>query len=164
MKRLVLIAHDIRLANNVGSLLRTADGLGVYKVFLTGYTPYPSKAGDRRLPHIQAKVARRIHKTALGAEDNLDWDYHEDLRSLIADLKADGFIMLALEQSPRATRLQDYSPKGRAALIVGNEVDGIDDDVLALCDKILMIPMAGHKESFNVAVAAGIALFHLKLS
>jgi 23S rRNA (guanosine2251-2'-O)-methyltransferase len=164
MKRLVLIAHDIRSANNVGSLLRTADWLGADKVFLTGYTPYPPKAGDRRLPHIQAKMARRIHKTALGAEDSLDWDYHEDLKALIADLKADGFIMLALEQSPLAIRIQDYSPKGRAALIVGNEIDGIDVDVLALCDEILMIPMAGHKESFNVAVAAGIALFHLKLS
>jgi 23S rRNA (guanosine2251-2'-O)-methyltransferase len=129
---------------------------------LTGYSPYPAKTDDERLPHIQAKIGRQIQKTALGAQDSVEWDYQADLITLIESFKSDGFIMLALEQSPRAVELQDYESSGDIVLIVGNEVEGIENEILSVCDEVVVIPMAGKKESYNVAVAAGMALFHLK--
>ncbi len=164
MRRLVLVAHDIRSAHNVGSLLRTAEGLGIDKVYLTGYSPYPAKKDDSRLPHVVSKLARQIHKTALGAERSVKWDYAPDIKSLIAELKAAGFTVAALEQTPAAADLRTYAAQNDIALIVGNEVDGIPEDILRISDEAIAIPMAGRKESFNVAVAAAIALYHLQLS
>lgn len=163
-RKLILVAHNIRSANNVGSLLRTADGLGVDNVYLTGYSPYPAKQNDPRLPHLRLKLERRIHKTALGAEDSVSWEHQENLMSLIPKLKADGFMVLALEQTPRSIELSKFRVKKDVALIVGNERTGVEEEILALCDQGLVIPMAGQKESFNVAVAAAIALYHLKFS
>ncbi len=87
-KSLIIIAHNIRSAHNVGALLRTADGLAVDHVFLTGYTPYPLQAGDKRLPHLAAKIHKLIHKTALGAELSVSWKYHQDISSLLTTLKS----------------------------------------------------------------------------
>lgn len=160
MRHLVLIAHNLRSTHNVGSLLRTADGLGVTRVYLTGYTPYPSLPHDDRLPHIHAKLTRQIHKTALGAEVSQAWEHHADVLPLLAQLQADGYTIAALEQTPAATALPSYQPPAKLALLVGREVEGIEPEVLAACDTHLVIPMFGRKESFNVAGAAAMAVYH----
>lgn len=144
-------------------MLRTADGLGLEHVHFTGYTPYPKRDGDTRLPHLAEKINRQIHKTALGAEDSMPWSHTEDILPLIAILKAEGYTVVALEQAPHAVKLPDFHTRdARIALIVGREVEGIEPEVLAACDCTLEIPMEGQKESYNVAVAAAMALYHLR--
>jgi len=160
MSDLVLIAHNLRSCHNVGSLLRTAEGLGVKKVFLTGYTPYPLDDNDLRMPHLAAKISQRISKTALGAESTLAWEHHETIKSVLANLKANGYRIVAIEQAPTATVLPEYKPESKTALVVGREVEGIEPEILALCDQIVEIPMFGKKESYNVVQAAAMALYH----
>lgn len=162
MVNLILIVHNVRSAHNVGSLLRTADGLGVRQVYLTGYTPYPKVKADIRLPHESARVSKRIEKTSLGAEKYVDWRQTEDIRSLIKGLKADGFKIIALEQATGSKKLEGYNDKNDAALIVGSERGGLSRDILCQCDEIIEIPMLGHKESFNVSVAGAMALYRLR--
>lgn len=162
MRQLVLIAHNLRSTHNVGSLLRTAEGLGVQRVYLTGYTPYPALANDTRLPHEAVKLHKQIQKTALGAEASLAWTYKPDIQAAIARLKADGFVVAGLEQAANAVLLPEFAPPERLALIVGREVEGIETEVLAACDVVLEIPMFGKKESFNVVQAAAMALYHCK--
>src|SRR5690554_3504656 len=99
MRRLVLIAHDIRSCHNVGALLRTADGMAVERVYLTGYTPFPQQPDDKRLPHLAKKIDRQIHKTALGAENTIDWQYEADITALIARLTGAGYTVAAVEQA-----------------------------------------------------------------
>lgn len=164
MAEIILIAHNIRSCHNVGSLLRTAEGLGIAKVYFTGYTPYPLKGGDRRMPHIARKLHAQIHKTALGAEDMVDWRHNDDIDSVISQLKEDGYEIAALEQSDRSTPLPDFQSTGKTALIVGREVEGVEQEVLERCDKIIEIPMKGKKESFNVSAAAAMAMYHLVYS
>ena len=163
MPKVVLIAHNIRSCLNVGSLLRTSEGLGVEHVYLTGYTPYPLEQHDTRLPHLARKIASRISKSALGAETMIPWTHYDDVIQLLARLKADGYELVALEQDNRSTPLIEFNPAKPIALIVGREVDGVESEILALCDHIVEIPMAGRKESFNVSVAAAIALYQLCL-
>lgn len=163
-RRVSLIVHDVRSALNVGSLLRTADGLGVGPVYLTGYTPYPRQPDDSRLPHIVEKVEHRIKKTALGAEKSVDWHKEDDINSLIKRLKAKGWQIVGLEQTPSSVSLIDFKPSAKVVLIVGSEVGGLAGELLASCDQLVEIPMRGSKESFNVAVAAAIALYHLSLA
>lgn len=158
----MLIAHNIRSCHNVGSLLRTADGLAVSEVICTGYTPYPLSDNDPRMPHIAAKTDRQIHKTALDAEKTQRWSRQEDIYAVIADMKRQGFTVAAVEQAPGAILLPAFRPEEKLALIVGREVEGIEPEVLKLCDHILEIPMFGKKESFNVAVAAAMALYHCR--
>lgn len=162
MKQLVLIAHNLRSAHNVGSLLRTADGLGVQEVFLTGYTPYPLQAGDSRLPHLAQKIDKQIAKTALGAEKTVQWQHQTNIKSVLEHLQRQDFAIAALEQAPDAIALPKFAPPDKLALIVGREVEGIEPEILDLCDLILEIPMLGKKESFNVAQAAAMALYHLR--
>lgn len=161
-QEIVLIAHNLRSTHNVGSLLRTGEGLGISQVFLTGYTPFPAAPDDPRLPHIRDKINNQIHKTALGAEENISWTVSEQIEPVLRKLKNDGFTIAGLEQDPHSIPLQQYNPPERVALIVGREVEGIEPDILELCDTVLEIPMAGRKESFNVAQACAMALFHLK--
>jgi len=162
MRQLVLIAHNLRSAHNVGSLLRTAEGLGVKQVFLTGYTPYPLAQNDDRLPHLALKIDRQIGKTSLGAEKTIDWRHADEIDSVLADLKEKGFTIAALEQAPESIKLPDYRPPDKLALIVGREVEGLERAVLDSSDLILEIPMLGQKESFNVASAAAMALYHCR--
>lgn len=162
MQHLVLIVHDIRSAHNVGSILRTADGLGVDHVYLTGFTPYPATAEDARLPHIAAKMTRAIHKTALGAEVTTKWSHETDIYALLNDLRGAGFNLIALEQSPNSISLNDFKPPVQSCLILGREVEGIAKDLLDLVDTVIEIPMHGAKESLNVAQAAAIALYQIK--
>lgn len=162
MREIVVIAHDIRSCHNVGSLIRTAEGLGINKIYLTGYTPYPSQKLDSRLPHIHKKLNRQIHKTALGAENSIDWEHHPDVAVLIDSLKSSGYTALALEQTKNSTKLPDYNPPQKVALILGREIEGLDSKILKKCDEVIEIPMLGKKESFNVVEAASIALYHLR--
>jgi tRNA G18 (ribose-2'-O)-methylase SpoU len=162
---IVLIAHNIRSTHNVGSILRTADGFGVAKVYLTGYTPYPTQPNDSRLPHLRDKLTMQIHKTALGAEVTMSTEHRETPDSLLQDLKDDGYELVALEQSPKSVFLPEFTPRGyKLALLLGEEVHGIEPHLLKLCDAIVEIPMRGHKESFNVSVATGISLYELSKS
>ncbi len=160
--QIILIAHNLRSTHNVGSLLRTAEGLGVARVLLTGYTPYPLQPDDDRLPHLAQKIDRQISKTALGAEKLVDWRHFATIEQAITDLRKQGFVIAALEQAPGATELLSFEPPEKLAIIVGREVEGIEPAVLALCDLILEIPMLGRKESFNVVQAAAMALYHCR--
>jgi 23S rRNA (guanosine2251-2'-O)-methyltransferase len=162
MRQLVLIAHNLRSSLNVGSLLRTCEGLDVSQVWLTGYTPYPRRAHDQRLPHIAAKADRQITKTALGAEKLVSWRHSADIFDGLQELRRQGFTIAALEQQAGSIRLPDFAPPDKLALIVGREVEGLEAGILAQCDQIVEIPMFGQKESFNVAVAAAIALYHCR--
>jgi tRNA G18 (ribose-2'-O)-methylase SpoU len=162
MREIVLIAHNLRSTHNVGSLLRTADGLGVNALYLTGYTPYPLGPNDSRLPHEAQKIDKQIAKTALGAEKSLNWHCRQDIETLINELRKDGYLVAALEQAPGSTKLPDFRPPAKIVLIVGREVEGIETEILNLCDEILEIPMLGQKESFNVVQAAAMALYHIR--
>jgi tRNA G18 (ribose-2'-O)-methylase SpoU len=163
MRNLVLIAHNLRSTHNVGSLLRTADGLGVEKVYLTGYTPYPTQVIDDRLPHMAQKIDKQIKKTALGAENSIISEHVELIETVILELKDKGYWILALEQSPESTSLYEFIPPNKVALIVGREVEGIENEVLKLCNQTVEIPMQGKKESFNVVQAAAMAMYHARL-
>lgn len=164
MPEICLIIHDIRSTHNVGSLLRTAEGLGVSRVYFTGYTPYPKTLVDERLPHISKKLTSQIHKTALGAEDLVQWQVHDDILQLIGELKTAGYRIVGLEQSARASRLPDYHSPSKIVLLIGREVEGLALDLQNICDDLIEIPMYGQKESFNVVQAAAIALYTLRES
>lgn len=161
MKQLVLIAHNLRSTHNVGSLLRTAEGLGVQEVFLTGYTPYPETKSDTRIPHISRKLSKQINKTALGAENMINWQHQSDVKLVIKELKHKGFQIIGLEQTAESRLLTDTKFDNNVALLVGREVEGVEPEILKLCDLSVEIPMQGKKESFNVAQACAMALYHL---
>ncbi len=146
-----LILPDIRSCHNVGAMFRTADAFGVSKLFLVGYTAQP--------PKIQ------IDKVSLGAEKWMPWESRKDLKRLIKSLKKKGVLIVGLEKSDMSEeigRLKDWKIDSDIALIVGNEVDGISEDILALCDKVVHIPMYGKKESLNVSVAAGVGMYAIQ--
>ena len=158
---LIVIAHNIRSAHNVGALLRSCDGFGVRRFYATGYTPYPTLTDDTRLPHLRDKLHRQIAKTALGAERTVDVRYCDDIIALLQNYHQQGFTIAALEQTAHSVMLPDYQPPRRLVLLLGEELHGITKKLLDLCDIALEIPMNGYKESFNVSVAAGIALYAL---
>lgn len=157
-----MILHNIRSTYNVGSIFRTADGFGVQRLLLSGYTPYPAIPEDTRLPHIRNKTSSQIHKTALGAELAVSFDYQP--APDLMQLRQAGYTIVALEQTVTATPLPEYRPAEKVALLLGEEVNGIDPNLLKLCDEHVEIPMKGSKESFNVSVACGIALYALRFS
>jgi tRNA G18 (ribose-2'-O)-methylase SpoU len=161
---IVLIAHDIRSCHNVGSLLRTAEGLGVTKVYLTGYTPYPEEVNDKRLPHIAKKLHLQISKTALGAEDIINWEHKVEILPLLDELETAGYKLLALEQSNTSIPLPQFKPTNKIAMLIGREVEGIDTDLLKRIPDHVEIPMLGKKESFNVVQATAIALYHCRFN
>lgn len=162
MRQIVLIAHNVRSSHNVGSLLRTAEGLGLRHVYMTGYTPYPAIDNDSRLPHLARKITGQINKTALGSEQLVKWSHAESIEDLINDLKDEKYFVYALEQAEESISLLKFLPPKKVAILVGNEVRGLGDDILKLCGGILEIPMLGEKESFNVAQAAAMALYHCR--
>lgn len=159
MRNIIVIAHNIRSTYNVGSIFRTCEGFGVEKLILSGYTPYPLVKNDSRLPHITEKITRQIHKTALGAEQIVSFAYHETLDLDHPDLAK--YRLVALEQAPSSISLRDYQPPQNIALLIGEEVHGITSELLSQVSDIIEIPMRGQKESFNVSVATGIALYEL---
>lgn len=157
----VLIAHNLRSCYNVGSLLRTCDGLNV-DMIMTGTTPYPIDVTttDQRLPHVAARADKQISKTALGAQDSVNWKYTDTATQAIKLLRESGYQIAALEQTPYATSLTRQTDDNWG-LIVGNEVNGIDEAVLTLADQVWQIPMYGDKKSLNVTIAAAIGLWNL---
>lgn len=157
-----IIAHDIRSTHNIGSLIRTADALGIGKIYFTGYTPYPAHSNDSRIPHEAAKIDRQINKTALGAQHSVALECHADITELIAELKMKGYEICALEQSKNSQSLISYKPAPKLAVLLGREVEGIEPGLLKIADRILEIPMLGKKESLNVVQAAAITLYHLR--
>ena len=138
--------------------------MSVSEVIFSGYSPYPEIDNDDRMPHVRDKLTARIHKTALGAEKFLKISFEEDIKNKINSLKKSGYEILALEQSSHSIKLKQYSPKNELVLIIGNEVDGVNQTLLDVADSILEIPMLGKKESLNVASATAITLYHLRFS
>ena len=159
----VLVLHNIRSCYNVGAILRTAEGFGVSSAILSGYTP---RMHDQNLlPHLRDKLDKEIHKTALGAEDMVKTEVAEDLKALLLDYKARGFKVMGLENNINndICQINDLKLKGKlgqkVVLFLGEEVNGIPEDFYDLIDIFVEIPMKGQKESFNVSVAAGIAMY-----
>ncbi len=144
----LIVLDNIRSLHNVGAIFRTADGAGWDKIYLTGYTGCPPD--------------RRIEKVSLGAEEFLSWEQADSAIELCKKLKKDGFKIVALEQSEKSENIFDTHDFGEnIALILGNEVEGVSQELLDICDQHVEIPMYGQKKSLNVSVAAGIALFAL---
>lgn len=146
-----VILPDIRSTHNVGSIFRTADAAGVSRVFLCGYTPKPIDRFGR--------ADKAFAKTALGAEEYVQWEYVRDTGKLVKRLKDDGWRIVGVEQDERATDYRKSKAKGKVAFMFGNEVTGLSLKLRALCDSLIEIPMHGKKESLNVSVAAGVVLF-----
>ena len=161
MPQIIILLHNIRSIHNVGSIMRTAEGFGIKDIVFSGYTPHPKITNDERLPHLIAKIEKELHKTALGAEKMLNSSKINDINNYLAEMKKSGFEILALEQSPKSIVLRQYVPSDKLILILGEEVHGIPQDILTMADSILEIPMHGQKESFNVSVAAGIAMYEI---
>ena len=153
MTEIFLVLHDIRSIHNVGSIFRTADGAGVSKIFLTGYTPTPVDRFGRKVS--------AFSKVSLGAEDSVPWQQRESVADVLQELKREGTHIVALEQSSEAVPLGALLRDARIALIVGNEVEGVSQEILEVADTVMEIPMRGSKESLNVSVATGIALYAL---
>lgn len=148
--KISLVLDNIRSAYNVGSIVRSADGFGVEKIFLCGICPTPQNL--------------KIKKTSLGSEDSVSWEYCSNALSKISEMKLNGYFVIGLESGigGKAIREVSINPEHYIVLVCGNEVAGIDPGILALCDEIVEIPMQGIKRSFNVTIAVGIALFYLR--
>lgn len=149
----ILILNDIRSVENVGAIFRTADAAGINKIYLTGYTPTPLDRFGRKRGDLA--------KSALGAEEFVVWEQVKNITMLLSKLKKDGFYVVAIEQDEKSVDYKKLKLKNKNAFLVGTEVTGIPKDVLGKCDVIAEIPMKGKKESLNVSVACGIALFRL---
>ena len=147
-KDFYVICDNIRSLENVGSIFRTADGLGVAKIYLCGITGRP--------PH------QKISKTALGAEKDIPWEYHKQIWRLIEKLHQQKITIVSLEQAKNSVLYTKFKPKFPLALVIGNEVRGVSPKVLKQSDKVIFLPMAGRKESLNVSVAFGVAGYQLR--
>ena len=159
----VLVLHNIRSCYNVGAILRSAEGFGVPSVILSGYTP---RIHDQNLlPHLREKLDKEIHKTALGAEDLVKTEVAENPKALLSGYKAQKYQIVGLENNINHDICQINNPKlkeklgQKVVLFLGEEVNGIPEEFYDLIDLFVEIPMKGQKESFNVSVAAGIAMY-----
>lgn len=146
---LVLVLDNVRSALNVGSAFRTADGFALHKIYLCGITAQP--------PH------KEILKTAIGATESVDWEYVEDPVKAVQKLQAEGWHVWAVEQAENSTSLEQFAPDqgNKIAVIFGNEVSGVSDEVMDIVDGALEIPQFGTKHSLNIAVCVGIVTWHL---
>lgn len=160
----MVIAHNIRSTHNIGSIFRTCDGFGVSHLYLTGYSPYPRLERDTRLPHISERVSNEINKTALGAENTVQFSHVSSPYPLIDGFKVHGYDIVGLEQNETAIDLSTFRPSHKTVLLLGEEVDGIASDLIKKCSHLVEIPMYGQKESYNVSVATGIALYALRFN
>lgn len=161
-RSVVLVAHNLRSMHNVGSLLRSGEVFAVEKVWVTGFTPYPTYPGDERDAKLQDKQTRRMARAAAGAEQTMPLEHHPDVHGLLGSLREQGYAVAGLEIDPDAGAVADYPPEQKVALLLGDEVFGIDPSLREACDVLLQIPMYGQKFSLNVSVAAGIALYSLQ--
>lgn len=165
-REIIVLAHNIRSTHNVGAIFRTSEGFGVSRIIFSGYTPFPTLFEEdfsqtQRPPFIAEKLTKQIAKTALGAENLVLFEVSSDISETISSLKSQGFQIVALEQNDRSILLKDFKTLSKIALLLGEEVHGITPDLIEKCNQILEIPMFGQKESFNVSVAAGIALYKI---
>lgn len=149
LRDLIIIAHNIRSMHNIGSLFRSADAFGAGKLVLGGYSPTPPRP--------------EISKTAIGAEEFVEWEQAEDIHEYVKELRNSGYRIIGLEQTTKSKELPDLEIKAndKTAVILGNEVTGIDDELIPLIDEFTAIPQYGHKHSLNVSVAAGVLLYGL---
>ncbi len=143
----IILLPSIRSAHNVGAMFRTADGAGVDKIYLTGFSPTP--------PH------PRLDKVSLGAEKWIPWEYIKQPGRLLKKLKTEGYKIVALEQTEKSVNIYKWKPSFPVALIVGNEKTGVTKNILKYCDEEVELPMHGKKNSLNVSVAAGIAMYYI---
>lgn len=161
-RSLVVIAHNLRSVHNVGSLLRTGEVFAVDRVYVTGFTPYPAYLGDDRDAKLQDLQTRRLAKAAAGAERTMPFTRHANVYTLLDSLRQEGYVIAGLEVDQSARAIGHYSPSPKMALLLGDEVAGIEHSLRTDCDVLLQIPMYGRKDSLNVSVAAGIALYSLR--
>ncbi len=145
--KITIILPDIRSAMNVGAIFRTADAIGAEKIYLTGYTSTPEHP--------------KVGKTAIGAESTVPWEHVTDVKVVIKELKDKGYKVYGLEKTAQSLGIWDAQMDFPLALVVGNEITGVTDDVLGMCDAVVHLPMLGTKESLNVATATGIALYEI---
>ncbi len=143
----VIVVDNVRSLNNVGSFFRTADAFRISRLYLCGITACP--------PH------REIHKTALGAEESVEWRYFKTTAEACESLKNEGFDIFAVEQVEGSTMLADFDIKPNSAFVFGNEVDGVSEEALPYCKSAVEIPQAGTKHSLNVSVSAGIVMYEI---
>jgi len=141
------LLENIRSAHNVGSIFRTADGMGASKIFLSGYTCYPPR--------------KDLSKTALGAELAVKWSHHESSIEMAKKIKSEGYSLVLLEHTYSSKSIYETKLKFPLCLVLGNEVEGVSEDLINICDHHLEIPMSGIKQSLNVSVAAGIAGYEM---
>ena len=149
--QIFVLLHNIRSTHNVGSIFRTADALGVDKIYLSGYTPTPIDKFD--------KPQKDIAKVSLGAEKTVKWEYVKNPKKVLTEIKKSDAQIVALEQAGNSADYKKVKIKYPVLFLVGNEVGGIEKEILKLCDIVAEIPMAGEKESLNVSVAFGVGLF-----
>ena len=178
---LIVVLDDVRSLHNVGSVFRTADAFRVTAIYICGITATPDDVKDvdgTVIKECSLKASQEIHKTALGAEESVSWRYFKDAKDAVEALKNDGFTVLAVEQCHGSTMLQEFVPnpllqpqdtselyapslKEGYAVILGNEVKGVHQEVVDMCDGCLEIPQYGTKHSLNVSVCAGIIMWNL---
>lgn len=170
---LIVVLDDVRSLHNVGSVFRTADAFRLEAIYLCGITATPDTVTDADgtvIKDCSLKAVQEIHKTALGAEESVDWRYFKSATDAVESLKNDGYTVMAVEQCHGSTMLQDFVPacpaskqkdgKRGYAVILGNEVKGVHQEVIDLCDGCLEIPQYGTKHSLNVSVTGGIIIWH----
>jgi tRNA G18 (ribose-2'-O)-methylase SpoU len=145
--KFVLVLPNIRSCHNVGAIFRTADGAGVDKIYLTGYTPDPTHP--------------KMIKVSLGAENSVPWEKHKQTAGVLKQLKAEGYKVVALEKTSKSVNMYKWRPSFPIALVVGNEVTGVTPNILKYCDEVVHLPMNGLKESLNVSIASGIAIYFI---
>lgn len=144
---IVVVLDNVRSMNNIGSAFRTGDAFAIESIALCGITAQP--------PH------REIHKTALGATDSVDWQYYKTTKEACKSLKGEGYKIYAVEQAEGSTSLETFSPTEKVAIVFGNEVFGVEDEIIALADGYLEIPQFGTKHSLNISVSIGVVLWDL---
>ena len=161
MKDFFVICDNIRSLENIGSIFRTADAVGVTKIFLCGISGKPPQPEFAALPGNPAVLNQKISKTALGAEKDIPFEYHKQTGRLIELLKKNYVTVVALEQGKHSLSYTKFKPTFPLALMVGNEVKGISNNILKKVDHIISLPMHGKKESLNVSVAFGVAAYEI---
>ena len=148
---LIVILDNVRSLNNIGSVFRTCDAFLIEKIYLCGITATPPN--------------KEIHKTALGATDSVAWEYEENTLSAVEKLKEQGAYIISIEQAENSTMLNDFEPNRnqKYAIIFGNEVKGVEQEVVSASDEVIEIPQYGTKHSLNISVSAGIAIWELAM-
>ena len=166
----IVVVHNIRSLYNVGAILRTAEGFGVQKVIMSGYTPCADN--PTYLPHIRERIKESLHKTALGAEESVEWSYYKETLDAVKALQDEGYTVYAVEQAHDSLSLEEVAEQisdfkfqisnlPKIAVVLGHEVFGVQQEVVDHCTQCIEIPQYGTKHSMNVSVTAGIVMYRL---